>query len=159
MKRLAVLPFITIIILLSIAAIGCQQKNESIPVPPPKSVPTANQISTSTPTEKNEVVSQDSIWDNMPLSFRKTEAEPGNESIPEQIGEWRYYHTPEALPTMRNYFASEMPNNGWDEGTWSDEVEMSLSYWTSNDGADGAMIWMIPDEPGTFIAIVIYTNQ
>jgi hypothetical protein len=100
----------------------------------------------------------------MPLSFGKTEVERGNPSIPEQRGEWsttewRYFHTPEALPTMRNYFKKEMAKNAWIQEEWIDDGDTSLSYWTSNSGADGAMVWMIPAEPGTFIALARSTNQ
>jgi len=37
-----------------------------------------------------------------------------------------------------------------------DEVESSENYWERSDREEGAMVWLVPDEPGTFIAIAIY---
>jgi hypothetical protein len=118
--------------------------------------------SPSTSSQPQQEISSDngSIWDKIPLSFRKNELESGNQSVPAQPGEWsntewRYFHTPEALPVMRQHFRNAMPQNGWDQEEWVDEGDSSLSLWVSNSGADRAMVWMVPDEPGTFVAVAI----
>ena len=178
MKRLMVLSILIIVILLSFNSIGCQQKTESdtapsptttpTPVPTPTpTTPTPSSEPTPAPTETGSTCDQKLLSYNIPLSFRKsgeliTRApyEPPNiEDASSEPQLWCFYHTPEALPTMRNYFKREMPKNGWGDGEWFDEVESSLSYWTSNDGADGAVVWMIPEEPGTFLALARSTNQ
>ena len=147
--------------LLVTMSIGCQDKpSPASPTPTPSPAPAL----APTPTETDEVSTQGSIWDNMPLSVIQPEVDRGNQSIPEQRGEWsktewRYFHTPEALPTMRNYFKREMPKNAWVQEEWIDDGDTSLSYWTSNSGVDGAMVWIVPKEPGTFIALARSTNQ
>ena len=78
--------------------------------------------------------------------------------------EWCFFSTPEALPTMRNYFKNQGLGNGWSEveGKGFEEVEKSLSYWARGATPNGAMLWMVPDEPdtsGTYIALVIYERK
>jgi hypothetical protein len=122
--------------------------------------------------ESSEMVTQESTCDmftssyNIPLSIRKSEKkqnEIGQYSVPtpqhaQDVStiEWCYSHTPEALPTMRQYFEREMNANGWSVVERFDEVESSESYWERSDKGVGAMVWLIPDEPGTFIAIAVY---
>jgi hypothetical protein len=112
-------------------------------------------------TQTDDDTTQGSVWDFIPLSFRKTDlTEAGGEDRPNPVKisdwantEWRYYHTPEALPTMRQYFTREMARNGWDSVESDEQVESSLNYWTRDSGANEAVVWMVPDEPGTFIAV------
>jgi hypothetical protein len=56
---------------------------------------------------------------------------------------------------MRQYFDREMSVNGCSVERF-DEVESSENYWERSDREEGAMVWLVPDEPGTFIAIAIY---
>ena len=161
MKRqlLLKLPLLLLIVCCTVS-VACTT-GDSQKEPEPSAAPSEGDQSPQSPA--GIVEDSGSIWDNMPLAFRKTEVARGSYSVPAQRGEWavtewRYYHTPEALPTMRQYFQREMPNNGWDEAESDNEVEMSLSYWTGNSGEDGAMVWMVPDEPGTFIALARSTR-
>jgi len=103
---------------------------------------------------------------NIPLSIRKTEIEPdmiGQYPVPTPYHaedtstiEWCYSRTPEALPTMRQYFDREMNANGWSVIERFDEVESSESYWERSDGEEEVMVWLIPDGRQTFIAIAVY---
>jgi hypothetical protein len=111
--------------------------------------------------QTDDAADQGSIWDAaplIPLSFRKTEVEREPPSIQAHPAgwtttEWRHFLTPEALPTMRRYFTNEMPNSGWGQPEWIDEVETSLSYWTSDSGADGATVWMVPEGRDALVAV------
>ena len=132
----------------------------------------STQQDTNITDENSEMVSHDSTCDmftssyNIPLSIRKSEVEAdtiGQYSVPAprhaqsaSTIEWCYSHTPEALPTMRQYFDREMVANGWSIVERFDEVESSESYWERSDREELAMVWLIPDEPGTFIAIAVY---
>jgi len=170
MKRLMVLSIFIIVILLSFNSIGCQQKTESDTAPSPTPpTPTPTSEPTPAPTVTGSTCDQKLLSYNIPLSFRKSGEliaqapyEPPNiEDTSSEPQLWCFYHTPEALPTMRNYFNNQGLGNGWSKvkGEGFDEVEESLSYWTRDANPDGAMVWMKPKEPGTFIAIAIYTKQ
>jgi hypothetical protein len=140
--------------------VACTTKGpekEPAPAESPSTVSQSPQSQGGTPSDSG------SIWDNMPLSFRKSAVGTGSQSIPAQPSEWsntewRYYQSPDALPTLRNYFRSEMPRNGWDQEEWVDDGDSSLSLWTSNSGADRAMVWMEPEGQGTFIALARSTR-
>jgi len=137
---------------------------------PPSAPETPEQQETTTPNEPADVEDTElSICDefeqsyNMPLSFRKSVDERGNWPIPEPENaisepEWCYLHTPEALPSINRYFDNEKLGNEWFQEELIYDAVTSLSYWTRESNPNGAMVWMIPDEPGTFIAIAIYTK-
>jgi len=154
MRELALIIVIFLILAGCVSITSCPSESEEVSDTP------ASESESESPaaTQTEETSTGGSLCEDLPLGFRKTEVARGSWSIPELSEdwgqtEWCYYHTPEALPTMRRHFTNEMPDNGWEQVDWIDAGDTSLSYWTSKSGADGAMIWMIPDEPGTFIAI------
>lgn len=155
MKRFVSVIVVLAVLVSSISVGGCKPG-------PDKEIDTPASVDESpATTQTDDAVVQDSIWDYIPLSFRKTDltvTDGESRTIDARSGEWantewRYFHTPEALPTMRRHFTNAMPSNGWEQLEWVNQGDTSLSYWTINSGANEAVAWMVPEEPGTFIAV------
>jgi hypothetical protein len=100
--------------------------------------------------------------EDLPIWYRAQEkgyqaAERGTRSIPAIQGawtdtQWRYYEFADAIASLRSFYREEMPKKGWTRVSWVDERDGSLSYWTKNEGRDGAMVWMTVSGRGTFVA-------
>lgn len=72
--------------------------------------------------------------------------------------EWKYYEFTAAIPELRNFYRDKTygmtgKDYGWTQVSWTDpDVNTHISYWTKNNGADGAMIWVITLGKGVFVA-------
>jgi hypothetical protein len=163
MKRTALFVLMLLVVFGCAGMTGCGSGGEEDAQPTPDIAQEEQEEEQESSSEQQASQSAGGfMWDDVPVYATAAQLQNASWSIPPQgdadyeKAEWRYYELPSAhdVGMVAMFYKMEMPKNGWQQMMEMEVQDVAMSFYTKNNEADAAYVWVASEDDKTVFALM-----